>query len=208
MRSLNEVPYAASTREGEAPAEPRARNDVLPTLQLSRSFALPATNRTTRVVSVASLWDRSVEKVELDLSGEKPTEIGRLQVQLSFAPNKQLVLPGGKTLLVADNHAGQLALIDIESWTIDSIRPLKSHNIRGLALSQDRESILISHQILNQQVTTGHDAVRDGTLMQNVVRVVPLAKLYDTQALLPVHVRTIFLGTIIRRSRRPRRHRA
>ena len=148
----------------------------------------------TRVVSVASLWDRSLEKIELDLSGETPIEVSRLQVQLSFAPNKQLVLPGGKKLLVADNHAGRLAVIDIESWTIDAIRPLNAHNIRGLALTQDRESVLISHQILNQQVTTGHDAVRDGTLMQNVVRVVPLAKLYDSQALLPVHVRTIFLG--------------
>ena len=152
------------------------------------------THPATRVVSVASLWDRSLEKIELDLTGETPTEISRLQVQLSFAPNKQLVLPGGKKLLVADNHAGKLAVIDIESWTIDSIRPLNAHNIRGLALTTDRESVLISHQILNQQVTTGHDAVRDGTLMQNVVRVVPLAKLNDPQALLPVHVRTIFLG--------------
>ncbi len=152
------------------------------------------TNPATRVVSVASRWDRSLEKIELDLTGETPIEISRLQVQLSFAPNKQLVLPGGEKLLVADNHAGKLAVIDIESWTIDAIRPLNAHNIRGLAVSQDRESVLIAHQILNQQVTTGHDAVRDGTLMQNVVRVVPLAKLYDAQALLPVHVRTIFLG--------------
>ena len=169
----------------------------LPLLRGPNSIVLvdeDATAPTTRVVSVASLWDRSLEKIELDLTGETPTEISRLQVQLSFAPNKQLVLPGGKKLLVADNHAGKLAVIDIESWTIDSIRPLNAHNIRGLALTTDRESVLISHQILNQQVTTGHDAVRDGTLMQNVVRVVPLAKLYDPQALLPVHVRTIFLG--------------
>ena len=169
----------------------------LPLLRGPNSIVLvdeDATDRTTRVVSVASLWDRSLEKIELDLSGETPIEVGRLQVQLSFAPHKQLVLPGGKKLLVADNHAGKLAVIDIESWTIDSIRPLNAHNIRGLALSTDRDSVLISHQILNQQVTTGHDAVRDGTLMQNVVRVVPLAKLYDPQALLPVHVRTIFLG--------------
>ncbi len=182
------------SREGEAPAEPQRGEGIVPGSRLSGSFALPATDRTTRVVSVASLWDRSVEKIELDLSGETPTEIGRLQVQLSFAPREQLVLPGGKKLLVADNHAGKLAVIDIESWTIDAIRPLNAHNIRGLALSTDRESVLIAHQILNQQVTTGHDAVRDGTLMQNVVRVVPLAKLYDSQALLPVHVRTIFLG--------------
>ena len=183
-----------SCREGEAPAEPQRGEGVVPGSRLSGSFALPATDRTTRVVSVASLWDRSLEKIELDLSGETPTEVGRLQVQLSFAPHKQLVLPGGKKLLAADNHAGKLAVIDIESWTIDAIRPLNAHNIRGLTLNAERDSVLIAHQILNQQVTTGHDAVRDGTLMQNVVRVVPLAKLYDPQALLPVHVRTIFLG--------------
>ncbi len=168
----------------------------LPLLRGPNSIVLVGedTHAATRVVSVASRWDRSVEKIELDLSGETPTEIGRLQVQLSFAPNKQLVLPGGKKLLVADNHAGKLAVIDIESWTIDAIRPLNAHNIRGLAMNEERDAVLIAHQILNQQVTTGHDAVRDGTLMQNVVRVVPLAKLYDPQALLPVHVRTIFLG--------------
>jgi len=154
----------------------------------------PDSRTTTRVLSVASLWDRSLEKIELDLSTETPTEIGRLQVQLSFAPRDQLVLPGGKKLLVSDNHAGRLALIDIESWTIDSIRSLNAHNIRGLALTEDRAAVLIAHQILNQQVTTGLDAVRDGTLMQNVVRVLPLKNLYDTQALLPVHARTIFLG--------------
>ena len=181
-------------REGEAPAEPQRGEGIAPGSQLSGSFALPATDHATRVVSVASLWDRSLEKIELDLSGETATEVGRLQVQLSFAPREQLVLPGGKKLLVADNHAGKLAVIDIESWTIDAIRPLNAHNIRGLALNAERDAVLIAHQILNQQVTTGHDAVRDGTLMQNVVRVVPLAKLYDPQALLPVHVRTIFLG--------------
>ena len=169
----------------------------LPLLRGPNSIVLvdeDATDRATRIVSVASLWDRSVEKIELDLSEEAPSEISRLQVQLSFAPREQLVLPGGKKLLVADNHAGRLAVIDIESWTIDSIRPLNAHNIRGLALTADRESVLISHQILNQQVTTSLDSVRDGTLMQNVVRVLPLSKLYDPQALLPVHVRTIFLG--------------
>ena len=193
LLKVSRDPWAVSV-ESECPLL-RGPNSMVLVDEDASAPALPANPpSTTRVVSVASLWDRSLEKIELDLAGETPVEMSRLQVQLSFAPREQLVLPGGKKLLVADNHAGKLAVIDIESWTIDAIRPLNAHNIRGLALTQDRESVLISHQILNQQVTTGHDAVRDGTLMQNVVRVVPLAKLYDPQALLPVHVRTIFLG--------------
>lgn len=148
---------------------------------------------TPGLVSVSSLWDRSLERLAID-GVESAIDASRMNVELSFAPRCQLVLPGGEKLLVADNHAGHLAIIDIESWTIDAIRTLNAHNIRGLAISADGESLLIAHQILNQQVTTGLDAVRDGTLMQNVVRIVPLEKLFDPQALLPVHARTIFLG--------------
>ncbi|MFO1007248.1 MAG: cytochrome c peroxidase [Planctomycetaceae bacterium] len=145
-------------------------------------------------LSVASRWDRSMERVELQLTADSSTEVRRLKLQLPFAPHDQLVLPGGKKLLVADHHGGQLAVVDIENWTLDAIRPLNAHNIRGLAISSNRDAVLISHQILNQQVTTGFEALREGTLIQNVVRVVPLEKLYDQRALLPVSVRTIFLG--------------
>ncbi len=145
------------------------------------------------LVSVSSLWDRSLERLAIE-GDEAAIEASRMNIELSFAPRCQLVLPGGEKLLVADNHAGHLAIIDIETWTIDAIRTLNAHNIRGLAISSDEQSLLVAHQILNQQVTTGLDAVRDGTLMQNVIRIVPLEKLFDPQALLPVHARTIFLG--------------
>ena len=145
------------------------------------------------LISVASLWDRCVERFEIE--GTPATlEASRMSVELSFAPRCQLVLPGGEKLLVADNFGGHLAIIDIVSWTIESVRTLNAHNIRGLAVSQGEHAVLVAHQLLNQQVTTGLDAVRDGILMQNVVRVVPLDKLYDAEALLPVHTRTIFLG--------------
>ncbi len=85
-------------------------------------------------------------------------------------------------------------MVDIDSWSLDAVRTLNAHNMRGLALTESRDAVLISHQILNQQVTTSLDALRDGTLIQNVVRVVPLDKLYNKHALLPVNVRTIFLG--------------
>lgn len=145
------------------------------------------------LVSVSSLWDRSLERLAIE-GDEAAIEASRMNIELSFAPRCQLVLPGGEKLLVADNHAGHLAIIDIETWTIGAIRTLNAHNIRGLAISSDEQSLLVAHQILNQQVTTGLDAVRDGTLMQNVIRIVPLEKLFDPQALLPVHARTIFLG--------------
>lgn len=145
-------------------------------------------------LSIASRWDRSIERVELNLTADSSTEVRRRRLQLPFAPRDQLVLPGGKKLLVADHHGGQLAVVDIDSWALDAIRPLNAHNIRGLAISGNQDSVLISHQILNQQVTTSFGALQEGTLIQNVVRVVPLENLYNQHALLPVSVRTIFLG--------------
>lgn len=154
----------------------------------------PAETSPATTLSVASRWDRSVERIELNRIADSTHEVGRKKLQLPFAPHDQLVLPGEKKLLVADHHGGQLAVVDIDSWALDAIRPLNAHNVRGLAISSDQNSVLISHQILNQQVTTGFEALREGTLIQNVVRVVPLEKLYDRRALLPVSVQTIFLG--------------
>ena len=165
---------------------------LLPSTVAAPSEALSALG--VRSLSVASRWDRSVERVEISLTEESSSEVGRRRLQLPFSPHDQLVLPGDKKLLLADAHAGQLAVVDIDSWSLDAIRPLNAHNMRGLALTEKRDAVLISHQILNQQVTTSLDALRDGTLIQNVVRVVPLEKLYNQQALLPVSVQTIFLG--------------
>lgn len=158
--------------------------------------ATPSDAPPVLVVSVASLWDRSIQKIEFEWTETGPRVIRMLRIQLPFAPREQLELPGSQKLLVADNHAGQLAIIDLASWTTEAIRQLNAHNIRGLELSENRTEVLISHQILNQQVPTGIDAVRDGILMQNVVRVVPLEKLLDSRSLLPVHARTIFLGRV------------
>ena len=165
---------------------------LLPSTVAAPSEALSALG--VRSLTVASRWDRSVERVEISLTEESSSEVGRRRLQLPFSPHDQLVLPGDKKLLLADAHAGQLAVVDIDSWSLDAIRPLNAHNMRGLALTEKRDAVLISHQILNQQVTTSLDALRDGTLIQNVVRVVPLEKLYNQQALLPVSVQTIFLG--------------
>ncbi len=44
-------------------------------------------------VSIASRWDRSVERIELSLSVESSIEVGRRRLQLPFAPHEQLVLP-------------------------------------------------------------------------------------------------------------------
>lgn len=165
---------------------------LLPRAETSPEEAAPQAD--IQSISVSSRWDRSVERIEISLATESAVEVGRRRVQLPFAPHDQLVLPGDKKLLVADDHGGQLAVIDIASWSLDAIRPLNAHNMRGLTLNEKRDAVLISHQMLNQQVTTSLDALRDGTLIQNVVREVPLEKLYNKQALLPVSVRTIFLG--------------
>ena len=189
---VNRAPWAFAVETDRPVLRGPSSVVLLPSTVAAPSEAVSALG--VRSLSVASRWDRSVERVEISLTEESSSEVGRRRLQLPFSPHDQLVLPGGKKLLVADAHGGQLAVVDIDSWSLDAIRPLNAHNMRGLALTEKRDAVLISHQILNQQVTTSLDALRDGTLIQNVVRVVPLEKLYNQQALLPVSVQTIFLG--------------
>ncbi len=114
------------------------------------------------LVSISSLWDRSLERLAIE--GDEARPRGQPHEHRTFLrPAVPAGAARGEKLLVADNHAGHLAIIDIETWTIDAIRTLNAHNIRGLAISSDEQSLLVAHQILNQQVTTGLDAVRDGT---------------------------------------------
>src|SRR5262249_32103768 len=101
---------------------------------------------------LASLWSHELSIVELP-------EIGRPRVArtvaLPFAPRAQLLLPGDRTLIVADSFGGRLAVIDVQSGNMRRVHELPAHNIRGLAVRGDR--LLVAHQRLNLTAVTDFD---------------------------------------------------
>jgi cytochrome c peroxidase len=84
-------------------------------------------------------------------------------------------------LIVADSFGGQLAIIDVERFTLDGVRQLPAHNIRGLAVSPDGKKLILAHQILNDLAETTHNDVHWGVLLSNVVRWVILDRVLARQ---------------------------
>src|SRR5262249_54870172 len=82
----------------------------------------------------------------------------------------------------ADSFGGRLAVVDLASGAVESVRSLPASNIRGLALSADGKRLLVSHQILNPLAQTSRDDIHWGNLLTNNVRPVSLAAVSDPKA--------------------------
>ena len=102
---------------------------------------------------MASRWSRRLTFVEL---GNK-ADTGQLtmaiagRIDLPFCPRELAIIPGQTSgLVVADAFGGRLAVVDLERRTIQSLRSLPAHNIRGLAFKRDGQTLVITHQYLNR----------------------------------------------------------
>ncbi|MGD9854151.1 MAG: cytochrome c peroxidase [Planctomycetaceae bacterium] len=116
-------------------------------------------------------------------------------VRLPFAPRMQTFVPGEELrLVVADAFGGGVAVVHAETAEIESVRELPAHNIRGLAVSEDGDRLLVSHQVLGPHAHTDFDDVHWGSLMQNIVRDLSLSAVLDPQAELLDGGRRIRLG--------------
>ncbi|HLJ10235.1 MAG TPA: YncE family protein, partial [Planctomycetaceae bacterium] len=114
---------------------------------------------------VASLWSRRLSIVDLSQFSDGELSKGlRLSkvIALPFPPRKQLLVDGGRRLIIADGFGGKLAVIDVSSGELESVRELPAHNIRGLAVNADGSRLLIAHQILNSLARTTPDDVHWG----------------------------------------------
>jgi cytochrome c peroxidase len=124
---------------------------------------------------VASLWSRSLSVVDLRAGEGQKLRVVRT-ITLPFCPRKQLPLPDGTHVVVADSFGGRLAVVNVQSGQVESVRTLPGHNIRGLALSAAGDQVLMAHQVLNGQTHTTKDEVHWGNLLTNDVRVLSLAE--------------------------------
>ena len=116
---------------------------------------------------VTSLWSRRLSKIAIPLDA-KPQVVAR--IDMPFAPRRQLLAERQGQLIVADSHGGRLALVRLSDFKLTAVREFPAHNIRGLAASPDGETLLVSHQMLNELAHTVRGDVHWGLLMSNDMR--------------------------------------
>jgi YVTN family beta-propeller protein len=124
-----------------------------------------------RYCLVASLWPRRLAVVALGSAPRVTRSVG-----LPLAPRRLLPVPGSAKVVVADAFGGRLAVVDTARGTVESVRTLPGHNLRGLALARGGQELLISHQTLNRLATTSRDDIHWGNLLTNNVRALSLPR--------------------------------
>ncbi|HAA71644.1 MAG: hypothetical protein CMJ70_13675 [Planctomycetaceae bacterium] len=124
---------------------------------------------------VASLWARQTTIVDVTTSC-KPRVLAT--IDLPFSPLLQILLPDPRYLVVAGAFGGELALLDIETGRLLQVHRLEGNNLRGLAVSTDRQSLYVAHQILNDYPATTRGGVHWGGVLVNVIRDVKIARLH------------------------------
>jgi cytochrome c peroxidase len=153
------------------------------------------------VATVACLWPRRLLILDL-ASAAKPDEqkeAAPAVLDLPFAPRRQLLLPGGTKLVVADAFGDQLAVVDLRRKALESVRGLAEvHNIRGLALDRGRKNLLVTHQMLFSRGRPTPDDIRSGHLIDNRVLKLPVAKILEPSTGLRESGRPITLGDVER----------
>lgn len=83
-------------------------------------------------ITVASLWSQTLTLLQLPQPNQPLKTLAK--IRLSFSPRKHLLLPEQNKVVVADAFGGKLAVIDLSSCKVESVRELPAHNIRHLSL--------------------------------------------------------------------------
>ena len=126
-----------------------------------------------RSCSVASKWARKLTFVSLDKPAVTTT------IDLDFSPGEQLYIPTESRMLVADAFNGRIAVVDTTTHKVEHVHEYGAHNIRGLALSNDGESLLISHQILNDAALPRRSDIVWGVMIDNTLRSANLGSILE-----------------------------
>lgn len=125
-------------------------------------------------LAVASLWHHAVSLVDL---AADPPEVTRLE--LSFPPGEMLWFRSDR-LLIADAFGGRMAVAALSpsgECRVMAQWELAAHNLRGLSLSDDGETVLLAHQTLHKEAPTTRESIESGRLIGNLVRTIPVAAL-------------------------------
>lgn len=150
---------------------------------------------------VISLWSAEVTKVAFTpplSSGAEP--IPQILIEktreLPFAPGQALLTAKDQKLIVTDAFGGRLAVLNTGDLSLDSVRALPAHNIRGLALSHDEQFLLLGHQNLSSLAQTTRDDVHWGNLLTNNLRKLKLERVLAAEGDILREGRTDLIGDV------------
>ncbi|MGZ0171204.1 MAG: cytochrome c peroxidase [Planctomycetales bacterium] len=123
--------------------------------------------------TVASKWARKLTFVSLD----------RLEItgtlDLDFCPGEQLHVPSDSRMLLADTFTGRLAVINTSTHIVEHVHDFGAHNVRGLAISDDGQTLVVSHQILNDAALPRRSDIVWGVMISNLLRTANLDSILD-----------------------------
>jgi YVTN family beta-propeller protein len=123
---------------------------------------------------LASLWSRRLTFLGLERrdSAAIYTALSiTARLDLPFCPREMALVADGSRLIVADAFGGRLAVVDVKQRTIESVRSLPAHNIRGLALAPDGQTLVAAHQVQSRLAQSSFDDVHWGLLVRNHLRI-------------------------------------
>lgn len=124
-------------------------------------------------LAVTSLWSRMLTLLQLDNSGNISEQ---QRISLPFAP-RRVLFADARTVIAADNFGGELAVVETATGTIIRQQSLHGHNIRGLAVNPQTNSLHITCQTLDSRTFTTYERIFWGVLMQNGLHSLPLPTL-------------------------------
>ncbi len=151
--------------------------------------------------TVASRWSRRLTFIELArrTSDAAPPSLSISgSLDLPFCPGEMAGVHDGSKLIVADAFGGRLAVVDTKRRSIESVRSLPGHNIRGLTFARDGRTLMIAHQASSRLAQSSFDDVHWGLLVRNHLRVLQTEALVhsDSDAALLEGSRLFDLGDV------------
>ena len=165
-----------------------------------RSVSLPgepnriALSDDGKFACISMTWQHAICLLELH-DGRLQLESSPKVLPLTFQPKEILALDQG-LFLVADAFGGQLVIVDAKQAVVTASHKILGHHIGGLARDVPTKSILLTHQKLSSVAQTNRDDVHWGTLMQNVVSIIPESTIIDPKANIARATERSMLGVV------------
>jgi YVTN family beta-propeller protein len=149
--------------------------------------------------AATSRWSRKLTFLKLPRD-RSPADGPSLEIisrlDLPFCPRELVASRDGSKLVVADAFGGKLALVDWQRRSLEAVRSIPAHNIRGLALAADGRSLVLAHQLLNPLARSTFDDLHWGLLISNHLRVLRLDAVLKPNADLLKGSRLFELGDV------------
>jgi hypothetical protein len=137
---------------------------------------------------VTDVWNSQVEVLSIDRGRFRSLDTQALP----WMPKEVIAIRDG--FVIADAFDGSVAVLSPSRKIPPNFYSFRGHHIGGLAVDQENSNLLVTHQILSKTSHTTRDDIHWGSLMQNVVRSIPIAALSEANSNLDRVSRLFMLG--------------